>query len=396
MNPFIKLTNILKEAVDHNNADMLLQCLGGRHLPALGNDDLAADVVYQAMSFDGLDRELANSLAALTAGLVDNAATAIETGWAGGSEHDAVNIIGDGLQLFNIFLLASYLPANSKLFQSLKDYYLTESQFDILAGDFIRIRAQMRQAIVTQQIDDSFEHVWFDVLKRDPASKNGEDNEWKGLIYQAWKGLLWIHPEPEQRDAGIVVSMGRIDKGLKAMHEAALKVDDGKSILQYAVRILNNAYPRSETFWAKRFLEYIESYPQLLKEVLKGQWPLIDVMYIWQCIQSENEKAVTKDTRYGLAETLKSQGKQEELKKLYRDVDKDRFLGHMDENITLGTKSSRLEVLIHKRVKQLNKGLPKLIETNSEDPVLIAFEELFGGKISLQEPDDAFITESES
>lgn len=48
----------------------------------------------------------------------------------------------------------------------------------------------------------------------------------------------------------------------------------------------------------------------------------------------------------------------------------------------------KLSILLQKRAKELIKGLPKLVETNSDDPVEIAMEELFQNKICLQRPEN--------
>jgi len=47
--------------------------------------------------------------------------------------------------------------------------------------------------------------------------------------------------------------------------------------------------------------------------------------------------------------------------------------------------STKLTVLLQKRTRELIKGLPRLVDINSDDPVQIALEELFQGKIELAE-----------
>lgn len=46
---------------------------------------------------------------------------------------------------------------------------------------------------------------------------------------------------------------------------------------------------------------------------------------------------------------------------------------------------TKLTVLLQKRTRELIKGLPRLVDINSDDPVQIALEELFQGKIELAE-----------
>lgn len=50
--------------------------------------------------------------------------------------------------------------------------------------------------------------------------------------------------------------------------------------------------------------------------------------------------------------------------------------------------AARLSVLLQKRTRELIKGLPRLVDIDTDDPVEIAIEELFQNKISLQEPEE--------
>lgn len=45
----------------------------------------------------------------------------------------------------------------------------------------------------------------------------------------------------------------------------------------------------------------------------------------------------------------------------------------------------KLIIVASKRVRQLNEGSPKLVETNSGKPVMIALEEIAAGKIGCKE-----------
>ncbi len=72
------------------------------------------------------------------------------------------------------------------------------------------------------------------------------------------------------------------------------------------------------------------------------------------------------------------------------------FYYHMNDYIIKEGGPSKLTVLLQKRAKELIKGLPKLIDTDSDDPVQIAMEELFAGKITLKKPEDAFLIDGES
>lgn len=65
----------------------------------------------------------------------------------------------------------------------------------------------------------------------------------------------------------------------------------------------------------------------------------------------------------------------------------------LDEYAAREGGAAKLSVLLQKRAKELIKGLPRLVDTDTDDPVEIAMEELFQHKISLQKPDDAFFSD---
>lgn len=49
--------------------------------------------------------------------------------------------------------------------------------------------------------------------------------------------------------------------------------------------------------------------------------------------------------------------------------------------------AAKLSILLQKRARELIKGMPRLVEIDSDDPVEIAIEELFQEKISIAKPD---------
>ncbi|MGR3218914.1 MAG: DNA-directed RNA polymerase subunit omega, partial [Candidatus Anammoxibacter sp.] len=49
---------------------------------------------------------------------------------------------------------------------------------------------------------------------------------------------------------------------------------------------------------------------------------------------------------------------------------------------------TKLTVLMQKRAKELIRGMPRLVDIDSDSPVEIAFEEIRQKKISLASPDD--------
>ncbi|MGR3318508.1 MAG: DNA-directed RNA polymerase subunit omega [Candidatus Anammoxibacter sp.] len=57
---------------------------------------------------------------------------------------------------------------------------------------------------------------------------------------------------------------------------------------------------------------------------------------------------------------------------------------------------TKLTVLVQKRARELIRGMPRLVEIDSDSPIEIAFEELRQKKISLVEPDEMLIASEET
>ncbi len=64
----------------------------------------------------------------------------------------------------------------------------------------------------------------------------------------------------------------------------------------------------------------------------------------------------------------------------------------MDKYVERAGGAAKLSILLQKRAKELIKGLPKLVDTDSDNPVEIAIEELFQDKISIQSVDELAIS----
>ena len=65
----------------------------------------------------------------------------------------------------------------------------------------------------------------------------------------------------------------------------------------------------------------------------------------------------------------------------------------LDEYAARAGGAAKLSVLLQKRTRELIKGLPRLVEIDTDDPVEIAIEELFQNKISFQKPEEISYTE---
>ena len=260
MNPLFNLRNLLEKAVEQEDMEPLRQCLSGKHLPVLGGNEQPADIILQAISAPSFNPELGNSLTTLLADLIDEGMKLSN------------NTLGDEFYVYNLFLFASYLPRNPDLFKSLKNCF----QSGLKTNDYGNIRRQLRQALTYQQTDQSFEEKWLSYFENIPPNLVQLNREQRGELLEAWQGLLWIPPTDEEHRAGQVVSMDRIDRGLKALYEAISETIDDVNILRYSIRLLNDSYPRSADFWVKNFSDHIHGYPKLLQGVLENQWPMLE------------------------------------------------------------------------------------------------------------------------
>lgn len=76
--------------------------------------------------------------------------------------------------------------------------------------------------------------------------------------------------------------------------------------------------------------------------------------------------------------------------------DRSRFYYGLDHFADIEGGSTKLTVLLQKRTRELIKGLPRLVDIDSDDPVRVALEELFQGKITLSKiPDELELNDFE-
>ena len=330
--PLQAVKSLLLESVSDSDDSRLAECLAGRYLPALGGQEHPADLVHRAVSLPPYDPELPRKLAGLTAKLCENRAQALEEALEVsnqrivgsvevvdvGTSHSA--LLDDETYVFNLLLFASYLPAVESLFRALMRFHEVGLRLGALLSGSGRAGRQLRQALTYQQVDDTLEDFWSALIRQGQDRIGLLDIERKTDLLDAWKGLLWIPPSAAEREAGKTLSVDRAARGLRALHDATVHSADGFLILRHAVRQLSEAYPRSPEFWSERLSSQLEEWPELLREVIFDQWPLLaiagiedaapempeDAMEIWRALSADEQSKIEKAATGAESDTWKS------------------------------------------------------------------------------------------
>ncbi len=239
----------LKQELPACDAARLADMLRGRGLPALGGDQQPADLIIAAFSRAPYTIELPQRLAGLAAELVAQAAEAER---------------GNGSYLSNLFLLAAHLPRHDGLFDALVGYG------EVGVGETGRL---LRQARTTQQTDDRLEATWLNLMESlVPPPGRGYSREQQSEFLELWRGLLWIPPANE---AAPPLSLDRAERGLAVLTTALADRPEGSLLLPHAIRMLDEAYPRSDEFWSDSFAAGLDCRPAALRDALLSVWPFL-------------------------------------------------------------------------------------------------------------------------
>jgi len=286
-NPLYSVKTLLENIVNSRDNARLAECLEGKHLPALGGDDHPADILYRALTLQPFNPNAAKKLAGLISTLCTRRAQllqqAVETRLkmvAGDTISVTIgadrHFLDDEIYVFNMFLFASYLPADKELFESLRFFQEVGLRTGVLMSGYGRAGRQLRQSLTYQQVDASLESHWFGILEEQTSAVGGwMTPEHRTDILDAWQALLWIPPSKTDRDAGRIVSIERLTKGIVALHKAVENTLDEVRMLRYVLRQLAEAYPRSPEFWKASFSAHLKELPERLRDVLSEQWPIL-------------------------------------------------------------------------------------------------------------------------
>lgn len=132
---------------------------------------------------------LRNYLSMGTANVVNGQSVTVGTTGA----RNISDFLNDDSYLFNLFLFASYLPAQDSLFLALIGFHKVGLTTTVLAsGRGGRAARQLRQALTFQQVDSRLEEYWLGLIHQDkPAPLTDEEND---RFLDAWTALLWGIP----------------------------------------------------------------------------------------------------------------------------------------------------------------------------------------------------------
>jgi hypothetical protein len=246
----------LRTAIESRDADALRTFLSGGDLP-LGERE-PAEVVQDALQ-SMADREaLYTPLAELLTDMLRQ-----ETRDLSAEGH--VREPGRRYVLLGALSLAAGLPSEPHLFRVLKNLLdAEESQADGA------LRLALLHALIYQQTDDSFEAEWLRILADIHSTKPLSSDD-RALLFEAWRGLLWIAPTKPRN--GTVVDLDRVDRGLQAIHHAVHSQDDCSELLLHAFSILSDTFPRSLDFWRSRLGARTNYWPPALREAALQLWP---------------------------------------------------------------------------------------------------------------------------
>jgi hypothetical protein len=248
-------SGLLQETVNAGNTSRLKGFLSGRELPALGGDQEPSDIVRRAILEAEEPSTFVRHLSYLLASVVS-----AET------ERLSANALLDARRrdlLVNVFHLAIDLPAEENLFAALRGLH------EELVSEDLEI--PLCQALSYQQVDSSLEEEWISILQ--PS----EDEVWtparRTLLLTAWRGLLWIPPDPKTQEAGEIIDFDRIELGLIALHNSVEGHEEARALLGTALHILAETYPRSAEFWRRHLQPRAMRWPIQLQESFTARWP---------------------------------------------------------------------------------------------------------------------------
>ncbi|HEX4962665.1 MAG TPA: metalloregulator ArsR/SmtB family transcription factor [Thermoanaerobaculia bacterium] len=263
----------LTAVVEAADMDSFRDYLAGSSLPALGGDLEPAEIIDQAITQAGNPSAFSKRIAGILATVVAEGERDLESPAAG------LTLRRQHL-LRNALHLAANLPAEAELFTSLKQLLgaLKAMPQGGRSQGPTSLLLPLWRALVYQQTDDSLQEEWFSLLRGagdwTPARRT--------LLQTAWKGLLWIPPNPEQRQAGEIVNFPRVEAGLLTLHQAVEAQPGGPDFLGNVLEVLTHTFPRSAEFWEARFggSALFLLWPRALKEAAYRKWPGLRKRYL--------------------------------------------------------------------------------------------------------------------
>jgi len=266
----------LAEIANKRQPEPLQALLCGVGLPALSRDTEAAEQIHAALLESGKYADLARRIAALLARLVQRRSADLEQELAcllgtmqgnGSTEVCESHGLKDETYVFNLFLLASLLPREGKLFDAVLQFHRIGFERSVVLSSIDnRVGVQLRRALAEQQHDAGLRDYWMKFLvvqgQTWSAARRTE-------LLDAWYGLL----ATLDLDADLQGSLAALDKGLQALCECVEPHPESIDLLDSAFWRLSTACPLDPATWVHYLSPVWAQWPQLLQDVAATTWP---------------------------------------------------------------------------------------------------------------------------
>lgn len=262
------LSASLEAAVAAGDEAPLREHLQGRALPALGGDLPPFEILRQALFLAPDVRSLARGLASLLGRILLTEVRAFPKLRSPQEQSRRERLLLDALRL------AAELPAHEELFAALREVLAMARALEGKGrkGEATgRLRLPLWRALAYQQTDASLEEEWLGLLRRSPGGEDWTPGR-RTLLLTAWRGLLWVPPAPASERSEIV-DFDRIEKGLLVLEASVRERDQGEDLLEEALAILQETFPRSAEFWEAWIRPRLEHWPDTLREKAFEAWP---------------------------------------------------------------------------------------------------------------------------
>jgi hypothetical protein len=253
--PLSKVRAELEQIAATGDHRRLAELLHGERLPSLGGHEEPAELIHGAITIQPYRPQLVLGLAPVLGAVLMEQAAAI----AGGLDRTRSFDLRNGL------LLAELFPRSEAIFRGVVAAYDELPGYAANVGqstDQQDLGARLREALRWQQTDDRLESFWFELLK----SKKQTD------LLDGFRGILWLPTSPAETEA---VTVARIEKGLRSFASGAVKSENSELLIGWAVRSLDEARPRSSTYWQRNIAALAMGWPRELRDAFQKRWPSV-------------------------------------------------------------------------------------------------------------------------